>query len=193
MKRFLIGTLAFIGAMSVLFVVGLVGLMVLASASGPRIPSNIVLELDLEDPLPEYVLNDSLSGAFGEDPTTVRDVVDALEKAGDDPRVKSLVARVGNPGSAAAAQEIRDAVKAFRAKGKKAVAYADTFGEQGNSTVGYYVASAFDEVYIQPSGDLNITGLAFETPFAREAFAKLGVTRRSDLADLVDVIGPGTR
>jgi len=178
MKRFLIGTLAFIGAMSVLFVVGLIGLMVLASASGPRIPSNIVLELDLEDPLPEYVMNDSLSGAFGEDPTTVRDVVDALEKAGDDPRVKSLVARVGNPGSAAAAQEIRDAVKAFRAKGKKAVAYADTFGELGNSTVGYYVASAFDEVYIQPSGDLNITGLAFETPFAREAFAKLGVTPR---------------
>ncbi|MFP2907060.1 signal peptide peptidase SppA [Pyxidicoccus sp. 3LFB2] len=178
MKRFLIGSLAFIGAMSVLFVVGLIGLMVLASASRPTVPSSVVLELDLEDPLPEYVLGDSLSAAFGEDPSTVRDVVDALEKAGDDPRVKSLVARVGNPGSPAAAQELRDAVKAFRAKGKKAVAYADTFGELGNSTVAYYVASAFDEVYIQPSGELNITGLAFETPFARDAFAKLGVTPR---------------
>lgn len=178
MKRFIIGTLAFIGAMSVLFVVGLIGLMVLASASAPTVPSNLVLELDLEGPLPEYVLSNSLSGAFGEDPTTVRDVVDALEKAGDDPRVKSLVARVGNPGSAAAAQELRDAVKAFRAKGKKAVAYADTFGEEGNGTIGYYVASAFDEVYIQPSGDLTITGLSFETPFARDAFAKFGVTPR---------------
>lgn len=178
MKRFLIGSLAFIGAMSVLFVVGLIGLLVLASASGPTVPSNLVLELDLENPLPEHVSDTSLSGAFGEDPTTVRDVVDALEKAGNDSRVKSVVARVGNPGSAAAAQEIRDAVKAFRAKGKKAVAYSDTFGEQGNSTIGYYVASAFDEVYIQPSGELNITGLAFETPFARDAFAKLGVTPR---------------
>jgi protease-4 len=178
MKRFLIGSLAFIGAMSVLFVVGLIGLLVLASSSKPTVPSSVVLELDLEDPLAEYVPTDSFTGAFGEDPTTVRDVVDALEKAGDDPRVKSLVARVGNPGSPAAAQEIRDAVKAFRAKGKKAVAYADTFGEQGNATIAYFVASAFDEVYIQPSGDLTITGLSFETPFARDAFAKLGVTPR---------------
>ena len=177
MKRFIVGMLAFIGAMSVLFVVGLIGLMVLASASGPTVPSNIVLELDLERPLPEHVSGDSLASAFGEDPPTVRDVVDALEKAGQDPRVKSLVARIENPGSPAAAQELRDAVKAFRATGKKAVAYTDTFGAD-NTTIAYYVASAFDEIYIQPSGDLNITGLAFETPFARDAFEKLGVKPR---------------
>ncbi|MCP3137122.1 signal peptide peptidase SppA [Pyxidicoccus xibeiensis] len=178
MKRILVGTLAFIGAMSVLFVVGLIGLMVLASASGPSVPSNLVLELDLESPLPEHVSDSSLAGAFGEDPATVRDVVDALEKAGTDSRVKSLVVRIGNPGSPASAQELRDAVKAFRATGKKAVAYADSFGEVNNATLAYYVASAFDEVYIQPSGDLNVTGLTFETPFARDAFAKLGVTPR---------------
>jgi protease-4 len=178
MKRFLIGMLAFIGAMSVLFVVGLIGLLVLASASGPTVPSNLVLELDLDRPLPEHVSGGSLASAFGEDPTTVRDVVDALEKAGQDPRVKSLVARIGDPGSPAVAQELRDAVKAFRATGKKAVAYADTFGESSSSTVAYYVASAFDEVYIQPSGDLNLTGLSFETPFARDAFAKAGVKPR---------------
>ncbi|MBZ4419071.1 signal peptide peptidase SppA [Myxococcus sp. RHSTA-1-4] len=177
MKRFIVGMLAFIGAMSVLFVVGLIGLMVLASASGPTVPSNIVLELDLDRPLPEHVSGDSLASAFGEDPPTVRDVVDALEKAGQDPRVKSLVARIENPGSPAAAQELRDAVKAFRATGKKAVAYTDTFGAD-NTTIAYYVASAFDEIYIQPSGDLSITGLAFETPFARDAFEKLGVKPR---------------
>lgn len=178
MKRFFIGMLAFIGAMSVLFVLGLIGLMVLASASRPTVPANIVLELDLEQPLPEHVSGSSLASAFGEDPATLRDVVDALEKAGKDPRVKSLVARVGNPGSPAMAQELRDAVKAFRATGKKAVAYTDSFGEADNTTIAYYVASAFDAVYIQPSGDLNITGLSFETPFAREAFARLGVKPR---------------
>ncbi|WP_426756086.1 signal peptide peptidase SppA [Myxococcus sp. Y35] len=178
MKRFFIGALAFIGALSVLFMVGLVGLMLLASASKPGVPANIVLELDLENPLPEHTAPNSLAGAFGEEPTTVRDVVEALEKAGDDARVKSLVVRVGQPGSPAATQELRDAVKAFRAKGKKAVAYTDSFGELGNSTLGYYLASAFDEIYIQPSGDLNIAGLALEVPFARDAFAKLGVTPR---------------
>lgn len=39
MKRFFIGALAFVGALSVLFVVGLVGLMLLASASKPGVPS----------------------------------------------------------------------------------------------------------------------------------------------------------
>jgi protease-4 len=178
MKRFFIGALAFIGALSVLFVVGVVGLLLLAAASKPGVPSNLVLELDLNEPLPEHVRDESLASAFGKRPASLHDVVDALEKAGDDPRVKSLVARVSSPGSAAQVQELRDAVKAFRAKGKRAVAYADSFGETGNGTGAYYLASAFDEIYIQPSGDVALTGIAFETPFARDAFAKLGVAPR---------------
>ncbi|RKH63984.1 signal peptide peptidase SppA [Corallococcus aberystwythensis] len=175
MKRFFIGALAFIGALSILFVVGVVGLLMLAASSKPGVPSNLVLELDLQQPLPEYTLDTSLAGAFGEEPTTLRDVVEGLEKARTDPRVKSLVVRVGQPGSAAQVQELRDAVKAFRAAGKRAVAYADGFGEAGNGTGAYYLASAFDAVYIQPSGDVGLTGLVMETPFARDAFAKFGV------------------
>ncbi|GMU10740.1 signal peptide peptidase SppA [Corallococcus caeni] len=175
MKRFFIGALAFIGALSILFVVGVVGLLMLAASSKPGVPSNLVLELDLQQPLPEYTLDTSLAGAFGEEPTSLRDVVEGLEKARTDPRVKSLVVRVGQPGSAAQVQELRDAVKAFRASGKRAVAYADGFGEAGNGTGAYYLASAFDAVYIQPSGDVGLTGLVMETPFARDAFAKFGV------------------
>ncbi|NOK19654.1 signal peptide peptidase SppA [Corallococcus carmarthensis] len=175
MKRFFIGALAFIGALSILFVVGVVGLLMLAASSKPGVPSNLVLELDLQQPLPEYTLDTSLAGAFGEEPTSLRDVVEGLEKAARDPRVKSLVVRVGQPGSAAQVQELRDAVKAFRAAGKRAVAYADGFGEAGNGTGAYYLASAFDAVYIQPSGDVGLTGLVMETPFARDAFEKFGV------------------
>ncbi|QSQ11971.1 signal peptide peptidase SppA [Myxococcus landrumensis] len=181
MKRFLVGALAFIGAMSVLFVMGLIALIVLASMSRPSVPSQLVLEMDLDRPLPEHVAEASLSSAFGEEPLTVRDVVDALEKAGDDSRVKSLLVRVGtSPGSPATTQEVRDAVKAFRAKGKKAVAFTDSFGEEGNGTSTYYFASVFDEIYMQPSGSLNILGIAFETPFARDALEKLGVKPQFD-------------
>ncbi|MBN8230174.1 signal peptide peptidase SppA [Corallococcus macrosporus] len=175
MKRFFIGALAFIGALSILFVVGVVGLLMLAASSKPGVPSNLVLELDLQQPLPEYTLDTSLAGAFGEEPTSLRDVVEGLEQARTDPRVKSLVVRIGQPGSAAQVQELRDAVKAFRASGKRAVAYADGFGEAGNGTGAYYLATAFDAVYIQPSGDVGLTGLVMETPFARDAFAKFGV------------------
>ena len=178
MKRFLIGLLAVIGAMSVLAVIGFVLLVMAAATSKPSVPGTLVLELDLKEPLPEQVSEDSLAGAFGQGEATVRDVLEALEKGAKDERVKALLVRVGQPGSMATVQELRDAVKTFRASGKKAIAYTDTFGEISNSTGAYYLATAFDEIYIQPSGDVNLTGLMFETPFARDAFAKLGVQPR---------------
>jgi protease-4 len=179
MKRFIIGSLAVLGGLSLLVFGAVVGLAILGSASKPGVPGSVVLELELDEPLVEYLPEDSLASAFGPDKMTVRDVVDALEKAGGDERVKGLVVRLnGAPGSTAVVQELRDAVKAFRAKGKKAVAYADTFGEGGSGTGAYYLASAFDEIYLQPSGDVSVLGVAAETPFAREAFAKLGVKPR---------------
>ncbi len=179
MKRFFIGSLAVVGGLSLLFVGALLGLVMLGTASEPGVPGSVVLELELDEPLEEYVPEDSLATAFGPGKQTVRDVVDALEKAGEDARVKALVVKVnGTPGSTAVVQELRDAVKAFRAKGKKAVAYADTFGEGGGGTGAYYLASAFDEVYLQPSGDVSLLGPAIETPFARDALAKLGVKPR---------------
>jgi len=179
MKRFFIGSLAVVGGLSLLFVGALLGLVMLGTASEPGVPDSVVLELELDEPLEEYVPEDSLATAFGPGKQTVRDVVDALEKAGEDARVKALVVKVnGTPGSTAVVQELRDAVKAFRAKGKKAVAYADTFGEGGGGTGAYYLASAFDDIYLQPSGDLSLLGPAIETPFARDALAKLGVKPR---------------
>ena len=179
MKRFFIGSLAVVGGLSILLFGGLVGLLILGASSKPGVPQQVVLELELDERLVEHVPEDSLASAFGSERLTVRDVVDALERAGADERVKGLVVKVsGPPGSTAVVQELRDAVKAFRATGKKAVAYADTFGETGNAMGGYYLASAFDEVYVQPSGELSITGVALETPFARDALAKLGVKPR---------------
>jgi protease-4 len=179
MKRFFIGSLAVVGGLSLLLGGAILGLVMLGAASKPGVPGNVVLELELDEPLAEYVPEDSLASAFGPGKQTVRDVVDALEKAGGDERVKALVVKVnGTPGSTAVVQELRDAVKAFRAKGKKAVAYADTFGEGGGGTGAYYLASAFDDIYLQPSGDLSLLGPAIETPFARDALAKLGVKPR---------------
>ncbi|WP_224368482.1 signal peptide peptidase SppA [Hyalangium versicolor] len=178
MKRFIVGALAAIGALSILGFLGFILLIGIAASSKPSVPGSVVLELDLEKPLPELVAEDSLAGAFGKKDTTVHDVLDALEKAAKDDRVKALLVRMGQPGSLAEVQELRDAVKTFRASGKKAIVYADTFGEGGGATGAYYLATAFDEIYIQPSGDVNLTGVALETPFAKEAFAKLGVQPR---------------
>lgn len=66
---------------------------------------------------------------------SLRDIVDALEAAETDPRVKGVLARVGSDDIGfATAQQIRDAIAAFRAKGKFAIAFSDSFGEFGAGT-----------------------------------------------------------
>lgn len=142
----------------------------------PSVPGRAILELDLERGIPETSPDNPFAVFGGERPLTLRDVVDALEKAGDDPHVVGLVARLGSaPLGVAEIQEIRDAVKAFRAKKKFAVAYSETFGEFGPGNGAYYLATAFDEIWLQPSGDLGLNGLVAESPFFRGILDKLGV------------------
>jgi protease-4 len=155
----------------------LVGAGVLLSGAGkPSVPKRAILELDLERGIPETPPNDPFAVFGGERPLTLRDVVDALEKAGDDPHVVGLVARIGAaPIGVAEIQEIRDAVKAFRAKKKFTVAYAETFGEFAPGNGSYYLATAFDEIWLQPSGDVGLNGLVGESGFLRGTLDKLGV------------------
>ena len=72
-------------------------------------------------------------------------------------------------------QEIRAAVAAFRASGKLTVAWAETFGEFTHGNVPYYLATAFDRIYLQPSGSVGLTGVAVEQLFLHDALAKVGV------------------
>jgi len=159
------------------FGVVLVGAGIFVSGMGkPSVPKKAILELDLERGIPETQPDNPFAAFGGERALTLRDVVDALEKAGDDPHVVGLVARLGAaPIGVAEIQEIRDAVKAFRAKKKFAVAYSETFGEFGPGNGPYYLATAFDEIWLQPSGDVGLNGLVGESPFLRGVLDKLGV------------------
>ena len=77
-------------------------------------------------------------------------------------------------------QEIREAVQRFRAHKKFAIAYSETFGEFGPGNGSYYLATAFDQIYLQPSGDVGLTGLIMESPFIKGTLGKLGVTFHGD-------------
>ena len=181
MKGLLIRLLAMVGAL--VLVVALVGVAVLGvrRAMKSGVPSHTVLELNLEGGLLERLPDDPVGQLTLRNRPTMRTVLDALEKASDDPKVVGLVATLGTgPLGSAQTQEVRDAVLAFRAKKKTAVAFAETFGEFGPGNGAYYLASAFDEIYLQPSGDIGLTGLISEQPFLRGTFEKLGVTPRMD-------------
>jgi protease IV len=177
MRRFIIGFFAAVGFLTVLLALGGV---LLISGLKPRVTplaGNIILSVDLTQGLAEGPHEDRLLRLLVGGEPTLRDVLDGIETASGDPRVKGLLARVGDDGlGLAKIQELRDAIAAFRAKGKFALAFADSFSEFGPGTRPYYLATAFDEIWLQPMGNVGLTGLYTEVPFFKGTLDLLGVT-----------------
>ena len=178
MKKFLARTLMLIGAwVVVMAIVGAIATLM----SQESLPERIVLEIDFEREFAEYVPDDPLASILMEQTASARDIVDALQQAATDERVLALVARAGTPRMGLAEiQEVRDAVLAFRESGKPTIAYAETFGEFGPGNGAYYLAAAFDRIYLQPSGDIGLTGLMAESSFVSGTLEKLGIAPRMD-------------
>ena len=110
--------------------------------------------------------------------TSLRDIIDALDTAGLDDRIKGLVVHLDGVqfSGLAQIQELRNAIHAFRKTGKFAHVYCDTFGESSSGGMGlYYLAVAFDKIAMAPLGNLNITGLSSIQPFARRLLDDIGL------------------
>lgn len=178
MKNAVIRGLAVLGV--VWLVSAFIVLIVIAGRKG-TVPSKTILEANFETEMVEDVPDDSIAKALLNDRVVVRDVVDALDKGANDRRVVGLVARIGAVRMGLAqVQELREAVHRFRSHQKFAVAYAETFGEFGPGNAAYYLATAFEEIYLQPSGDVGLTGIMMEGPFIKNTLSKLGMSFHGD-------------
>ncbi|HEX6237457.1 MAG TPA: signal peptide peptidase SppA [Acidimicrobiales bacterium] len=141
--------------------------------------AGLVLELDLTEPLVEGVPQDPLSAVLARHRTPVHQLVVGLRRAARDQRVRALVVKLGGSRAALAlsrAQQVREAVQELRDHGKLTVAWAETFGELGRGSVPYHLATGFDEIWLQPSGDVSLTGVAVEVPFFRGALDRAHIT-----------------
>ena len=140
----------------------------------------LILELDLTDGLAEGPPSDPLSAVLTMRRLRLTDILEALRRAADDPRVKALVVKVGGSRiGLARIQELRDAILDFRKSGKPAIAWSETFGEFVRGNLPYYLATAFDKIWLQPTGTLGLTGPAVEQVFLHDALAKVGVDFQS--------------
>ena len=171
---------AFLAVVGLLFVSAL-GLGWWAAArfdgqAAPSLPSRMVLSLDLEGEFRQVPDASPLARLTGEKSYLLRDAVAALDRAATDDRVTALFATTGSAKlGIGGAQELRDAIARFRASGKPAVLFAETIGDFGNGTLDYYLASAFGQIWLQPSGDVGLTGFAAESPFLKGTFDLLGI------------------
>ncbi|HEY4843292.1 MAG TPA: signal peptide peptidase SppA [Terriglobales bacterium] len=178
MFRLIVRFLAILGAL------GLMGLaIVLVAVIGVkgRVPSKTILEADFEHSLLEDAPDAPTAQLMMTHKQTLRDVVDAIDRGAGDDRVVGMIAKIGAASMGMAqTQELRDAVLRFRAHKKFAVAYSETFGEFGPGNGAYYLATAFDHIYLQPSGDVGLTGIIMESPFVKGTLGKLGITFHGD-------------
>lgn len=139
-----------------------------------ELPDEIVLAIDLNQPILEKPSQSIFNRGEG---ILIRDVVMALDRAKDDPRVKGVIARIGAyPLGFGQAQEIASAVRAVRESGKFTLVHSDDLGSYWNGTVEYIAAAAFEKVWLQRTGGLGLNGLALEMPFAREALDEISIT-----------------
>ena len=110
---------------------------------------------------------------FGNDKTTsLKELVERLQKARDDKAVKAVVLTTEDfsPGWAQI-EELRESIAQVRAAGKDVFAHVD-YLPLGN----YLLLSGASQISVVPTGDVWLTGLHGEAPYLRGLLNKLGVT-----------------
>jgi protease-4 len=146
--------------------------------SVPLVPRSSALVIAPEGALVEQLSSDPLRRAIGQasggpaPETLLKDVIDAVESAKDDSRIKLIVLDLGNldVSGLSKLQEIGAALRNFRSAGKRVVVGADSLDQTQ-----YYLAAQAGEVYLDPLGFVYIDGFSYYRMFLKDAIDKLGV------------------
>lgn len=117
------------------------------------------------------VLN-RLSGSPFQEETFLQDILDTLQEAADDQRIKMLVLNTNKMGDAGLDQirTIGTAIDAFKKKDKKVIAVGNNFNQTQ-----YYLASWADSIYLHPMGAVQIRGFSVFRLYVRDMLDKLGI------------------
>lgn len=184
LKKFLLNALsAFVGAWAAiaLFIVGIVVLILgvigtLAAGSVERLERHSVMHLSLSGQIAETETNPQLDYTFLlngslEKPQTLKTILLALEKAKQNNNIEALYIECsGADASPATLNALRNAILDFKKCGKRVFAYGDSF------TMGdYFVATAADEIYLNPEGSLNLQGISGTSLYFKDFLDKVGI------------------
>ena len=175
--KYVLATIVGIILTSIIFtiitIVSVAGMVANEGTSG-SVPKNSVLRIKLQgeivDRAGEGSPMDFLN--YGEDFTIGLDqALDALKKAAKNDRVKGIYLEAGSLGAYPAdLQELRRALVEFKESGKWIVAYGDSY-----SRAAYYLCSVADEIYLNPIGSIDWSGMSSQPIFFTGFMKKIGV------------------
>ena len=157
---------------SVFFFISLAG-FALAGSKSEAISDNSVLVLDLSGTLSERSEDNPLSQFSKKSQSLgVSDIVSAIKKAKDNDKIKGIYIESGllAADSYASLQALRNALQDFQKSKKWVIAYGDSYTQGA-----YYVASAANDVFLNPSGQIDWHGLAAQPMYYKDLLAKFGV------------------
>ncbi len=118
----------------------------------------------------ETVLSGRLFGEPTREETLLRDVIDAIDYAGNDERIQLIVLDLRNMGGAGISklQEIGQALARFRDSGKEIIAAGSVFNQDQ-----YYLAAHADRIYVHPMGGVFLSGFGLYRQYFKTALEKL--------------------
>lgn len=179
MKDFFKHTLATIAGLFIfsiiVIIIGVMSLvgMVSAGEATKTVADKSVLVLNLSGELQEQS-EDNVFQQFAGTPfgnLGLEKILSAIKKAKNNDKIKGIYIEAGALGADfASLQEIRNALLDFKKSHKWIIAYADTY-TQGT----YYVASAANEIYLNPQGMITWHGLSVQPIFIKDLLAKVGI------------------
>jgi len=167
--RRLVANVAFIALVVFLlsFVFGEKSAKIPESAVLVLAPAGVIVEQRSESLLSSELLGEDVTAE-----TVLKDIVDALDHARQDHRIKAVLLDLTKLQGAGFSklQDIGTALKRFRESGKPVIAASDLFMQRN-----YYLAAHADRVYLNPMGGVLLTGFGIYQNYYKAALDKLQV------------------
>ena len=118
------------------------------------------------------MLSSQIFGDAAQAETLLKDIIDVIDYARDDQRIKVMVLDLRDMGGAGPSklQDIGAALNRFKDSGKLVIAYGDYFGQSQ-----YYLAAHAENVYINPLGGVGLYGYGLYRAYFKSALEKLRV------------------
>lgn len=135
-----------------------------------------VLYMNLDYNIPERTTENNLTDMLmgldkNSDMSGMNDIIANIDEAKNDPNISGIFLELSTIGSSPAnIEELRNHIVSFRESGKFVISYADNMGQNA-----YYLATAGDEIYINPDGSLDIHGMASQIMFYKNLLDKLDI------------------
>jgi protease-4 len=120
----------------------------------------------------ETMLSNQLLGDAATEEILLQDIIDVIDYAKDDQRIKALVLDLREMGGAGPSklQDIGAALNRFKDSGKIIIACGDYFNQRQ-----FYLAAHADNIYISPMGGVLLNGYGLYRAYYKSALAKLKV------------------